>query len=124
MDPRVSNVCAEAQLSQLSVQCARRSVSDAHTRSLIQTDGDALEPSSLTAREALQVRLSNALNWRHAGSLHSIVSISAFSVYENIILFKSSQPRSAVHSPFICLMLFCLLRCDSLQHVWHLVKSH
>lgn len=111
MDPRVSNACAEAQSSQLSVQCARRSVSDARTRSLIQTDGDAREPSGLTAREALQVRLSNALNWRH-GSLHSIVAISAFSVNENVMLFKSSQPRDAVHSPFICLMLFSRLRCD------------
>lgn len=77
------------------------SVSDAHThtraRSLIQTDGDARVP----LWKALQVRLSNALNWRHAGYIHSIVSISAFSVYENIILFKSSQSRNAVRSHVI-----------------------
>ncbi|KAK2908766.1 hypothetical protein QQF64_001300 [Cirrhinus molitorella] len=55
MDPRVSNACAEAQLSQLSVQCARGSVSVAHTRSLIQTDdGDSRVPSGLTAAVCCQ----------------------------------------------------------------------
>lgn len=37
-----------------------------------------METSGLTAREAPQVRLCNAPFWKHAESLHSIVTISVF----------------------------------------------